>query len=79
MIRLVAKDEQLVLADHEVRRIRLWLMALIPTNECVVGSGPAIEIVVPDRDPSDLTASLLRRIEEIAGCEFRPVNGAATP
>jgi hypothetical protein len=78
MIRLVAEDRQLVLADHEVRRIRLWLMALIPTNECVVGSGPAVEIVVPDRDPRELTASLLRRIEEIAGCRFRPVNGTAT-
>lgn len=47
-------------------------MALIPTTECVVGSGPAVEIIVPDRDPGDLTASLLRRIEEIAGCRFRP-------
>jgi len=77
MIRLIAEDHQLVLADHEIRRIRLWLMALIPTTECVVGSGPAVEIVVPDGDPGDLTASLLRRIEEIAGCRFRPANGTA--
>jgi hypothetical protein len=77
MIRLVAEDHQLVLADHEVRRIRLWLMAIIPTNDCTVGSGPAVEIVIPDRDPGDLTVGLLRRIEEIAGCRFRPVNGTA--
>jgi hypothetical protein len=77
VIRLVAEDHQLVLADHEVRRIRLWLMALIPATECAVGSGPPVEIVVPGSDPSELTASLLRRIEEIAGCRFRPVDGSA--
>jgi hypothetical protein len=77
MIRLIAEDHQLVLADHEVRRIKLWLMALIPAAECTVGSGPAVEIVIPDRDSGELTASLLRRIEEIAGCRFRPVNGTA--
>jgi hypothetical protein len=79
MIRLIAEDQQLVLADHEVRRIRLWLMAILPATECVVGSGPAVEIVVPDRDPGDLTAGLLRRIEEIAGCPFRPVPGTGIP
>lgn len=45
MIRLIAEDQQLVLADHDVRRIRLWLMAVIPAAECTVGSGPAVEIV----------------------------------
>lgn len=79
MIRLVAEDHQLVLADHEVRRIRLWLMALIPATECTVGSGPPVEIVVPDRDPGDVTAGLLRRIEEIAGCRFRLGPGTDTP
>jgi hypothetical protein len=79
MIQLVAEDDQLVLADYEVRRIRLWLMALIPAAQCTVGSGPPVEIVIPDRDPRELTASLLRRIEEIAGCRFRSVNGTGTP
>jgi hypothetical protein len=79
VIQLIAEDDQLVLADYEVRRIRLWLMALIPATECTIGSGPAVEIIIPDGDPGDLTASLLRRIEEIAGCRFRPVNGTGTP
>lgn len=54
-------------------------MALIPATECTVGSGPPVEIVVPDRDPGDVTAGLLRRIEEIAGCRFRLGPGTDTP
>jgi hypothetical protein len=71
VIRLIAEDEHLVLADQQVDRIRLWLLALIPASRCKIMPGPAAEIVVPDHEPKELTSGLLRRIEEIAGGSFR--------
>jgi hypothetical protein len=71
VIRLIAEDQQLTLADQQVDRIRLWLLALIPATDCKIMSGPMAEIVVPDHDSKEVTAGLLRRIEEIAGGRFR--------
>lgn len=71
MIRLVAEDDQLTLTDQQVDRIRLWLLALIPATGCKIMQGPIAEIVVPDHEPKELTAGLVRRIEEIAGVRFR--------
>jgi hypothetical protein len=74
VIRLVAEDDQLTLADQQVDRIRLWLLALIPATGCKITPGPTAEIVVPDHGPKELTSGLLRRIEEIAGGRFRIVD-----
>jgi hypothetical protein len=71
VIQLVAEDQQLTLDGQQVDRIRLWLLALIPANGCMVIPGPPAEIVVPDHEPRELTPSLLRRVEEIAGGRFR--------
>jgi hypothetical protein len=71
VIRIIAEDQQLTLADDQVDRIRLWVLALIPANGCKIMPGPTAEIVVPDYEPEELTPSLLRRIEEIAGGRFR--------
>jgi hypothetical protein len=71
VIRIIAEDQQLTLADDQVDRIRLWVLALIPANGCKIMPGPTAEIVVPDHEPEELTPSLLRRIEEIAGGRFR--------
>jgi hypothetical protein len=71
VIRLIAEDQQLTLDGQQVDRIRLWLVALIPANGCTVTPGPLAEIVVPDHEPRELTPSLLRRVEEIAGGRFR--------
>jgi hypothetical protein len=71
VIRLIAEDQQLTLADDQVDRIRLWLLALIPANGCKIMPGPTAEIVVLDHEPRELTPSLLRRVEEIAGGGFR--------
>lgn len=73
MIRLVAADPQLILTDEQADRIRLWLLALIPASGCTMTRGPMAEIVVPDHEPAELTSSLLRRVEEIAGGGFRSV------
>jgi hypothetical protein len=67
----MAEDQQLTLTDQQVDRIRLWLLALIPADGCKVMPGPTAEIVVSDHEPEELTRSLLRRIEEIAGGRFR--------
>jgi hypothetical protein len=71
VIRLVAEDDQLTLTDQQVDRIRLWLLALIPATGCKITPGPTAEIVVADHEPKELTAGLLRRVEEIAGTRFR--------
>jgi hypothetical protein len=60
-----------MLADDQVDRIRLWVLALIPANGCKIMPGPRAEIMVPDHEPKELTPSLLRRVEEIAGGRFR--------
>jgi hypothetical protein len=67
----MAEDQQLTLADQQVDRMRLWLLALIPATDCKIMSGPPAEIIVADREPKELTPGLLRRIEEIAGGRFR--------
>ncbi|GAA1814808.1 hypothetical protein HC028_09115 [Planosporangium flavigriseum] len=71
MIRLMAEDQQLTLTDQQADRIRLWLLALIPATGCKITAGPRAEIVIPDHEPEELTPSLLRRVEEIAGGRFR--------
>jgi hypothetical protein len=63
----MAEDQHLTLTVQQVDRIRLWLLALIPATGCNITTGPTAEIVVPDHEPEELTPSLLRRIEEIAG------------
>jgi hypothetical protein len=71
--RLIAEDPRLELSAQQADRIRLWLMALLPAKECTVARGPAAEITVPGHEPAELTPSLLRRVEEIAGGKFRAV------
>jgi hypothetical protein len=77
MLRLTAEDPQLTLDDRQVDRIRLWLVALIPARRCTIRPGPAAEIVVPDHEPAEMTAGLLRRVEEIAGGRFRVTDTVA--
>jgi hypothetical protein len=67
----MAEDPRLDLSAQQADRIRLWLMALLSAKECTVARGPAAEITIPDHEPAELTPSLLRRVEEIAGGKFR--------
>lgn len=67
----MAADQQLTLTDQQVDRTRLWLLALIPATGCTITTGPRAEIVIPDHEPEELTPSLLRRIEELAGGRFQ--------
>jgi hypothetical protein len=68
MLRLQADTSNVVLDETQVLRIKFWLLEFLPAARCEVRPGPGIEIVVPDREPDDLTPHLRRRIEEIVGC-----------
>jgi hypothetical protein len=68
MIRLRALEPDAVLDESQARRVRFWLLEFLPAVRCQVSCGPGIVIVVPDRDPDDLTDALRRQIEEVVGC-----------
>ena len=68
MIRLQADAPGVALDEKQVLRIKFLLLEFLPADRCIVRAGPAIEILVPDRVPDDLTPHLRQRIEEIVGC-----------
>lgn len=68
MIRLRAQERDAVLDESQARRVRFWLLEFLPAVRCQVSYGPGITIVVPDRNPDDLTEALRRQIEEVVGC-----------
>jgi hypothetical protein len=67
--------EGLVLAERVEKpgpfTIRVRSRSSVPRKRVQGHAGPTAEIVVPDHEPEELTLSLLRRIEEIAGGRFR--------
>lgn len=70
MIRLVAQDRNAVLTEQEAMRVRFWVLEVLPATRCEVLHGPGIEIIVPEREPGDLSPGVLHRLEEIAGSPF---------
>lgn len=68
VIRLRAQAPDAVLTEPQARLVRFWLLEFLPAARCQVSYGPGITILVPDRNPDDLTEALRRQIEQVVGC-----------
>ncbi len=70
VIHLRAVDTTIVLGDLQVGRLKFWILEFLPASRCTVHGGPGVEIHVEEREPEDLTPTLMAKIEEIIDCEL---------
>ncbi|MDQ0379691.1 hypothetical protein [Amycolatopsis thermophila] len=70
MLKLVASDPRLVLDENQVRRLRYWILEILPSSDYLIEPGPGAVITAYDRTPDELAPALRAKFEEIAGCHW---------